>query len=86
GGFLTGSEDVIDYLRYHARPYIFSASIPPPVAAAVLGGLEVMEREPWLRTQLLANVKYAVEKLNKVEFCAAPEAAIIALKLPMAWM
>jgi glycine C-acetyltransferase len=82
GGFITGSADTINYLRFHSRPYIFSASIPPPVTAAVLGGLEVMEQEPWLRTNLLANVKYAVEKLNKIEFCAAPEAAIIALKLP----
>jgi glycine C-acetyltransferase len=82
GGFLTGSSDLINYLRFHARSYIFSASIPPPVTAAVLGGLEVMEKEPWLRIQLLENASYAVEKLERFGFCAKPEAAIIALRLP----
>jgi glycine C-acetyltransferase len=82
GGFLTGSEDLINYLRFHARPYIFSASIPPTVTAAVLAGLEVMETEPWLQTQLLQNVSYAIQKLEPFGFCAKPGAAIIALKLP----
>jgi len=82
GGFLTGSAGLMEYLRYHARSYIFSASIPPPVAATVLAGLEVIEDEPWLRTQLLANVKYAIEKLKPFGFYASPEAAIITLRLP----
>lgn len=82
GGFLTGSADLIEYLRYHARSYIFSASIPPPVAATVLAGLEVMENEPWLRTQLLSNVAYAIQKLKPFGFYATPQAAIITLRLP----
>lgn len=82
GGFLSGTKDMINYLRFHARPYIFSASIPPPVVASVLGGLEVMENEPWLREQLLDNTRYAVQKLEPYGFCARPEAAIIALRLP----
>ncbi|MGZ3974908.1 MAG: aminotransferase class I/II-fold pyridoxal phosphate-dependent enzyme [Flavisolibacter sp.] len=82
GGFLAGSEDLINYLRFHSRPYIFSASIPPVVTAMVLGGLEVMESEPWLRLRLLDNARYAIEKLQPYGFCSKPEAAIIALKLP----
>ena len=82
GGFLSGSKDLINYLRFTSRPYIFSASIPPPVAATVLGGLDVMEKEPWLRLQLLENVSYALKKLEPFSFCAKPQAAIIALKLP----
>lgn len=82
GAFLSGTKDVINYLRFHARPYIFSASIPPTITAAVLGGLEVMEKEPWLRLQLLDNARYAIEKLERFGFCTTPEAAIIALKLP----
>lgn len=83
GGFVTGSKAIIDYLRFYARPYMFSASIPPPVVATVLGGLDVMQNEPLLRLQLLANVNYAVEKLKAFEFWATPQAAIISLKLPM---
>ena len=82
GGFLTGSKDLVSYLRFHARPYIFSASIPPPVLATVLAGLDIMEQEPWLQIQLLENTKYAAEKLKAFEFCATPEAAIIAIKIP----
>ena len=84
GGFVTASADVIEYLRYHARSYIFSASIPPVVAATVLGGLEVLENEPSLQTQLLDNVQYAIRKLSPFGFFAKPEAAIITLKLPEA--
>ncbi len=68
GGFVTASADIIHYLRYHARSYIFSASIPPPVAATVLAGLEVLEKEPWLQQQLISNVKYAKEKLSPFGF------------------
>lgn len=82
GGFLTGDKDVINYLRFNSHPYVFSASIPPTIAAAVLGGLEVIKKEPYLQLQLLENVKYAIEKLKGYEFCAQPEAAIITLKLP----
>jgi glycine C-acetyltransferase len=82
GGFISGSKDLINYLRFTSRPYIFSASVPPPIAASVLGGLDVMENEPWLQKQLLENVAYAKNNLAAFDFCAKPEAAIIALKLP----
>ena len=82
GAFLAGNKDLIHYLRFHSRQYIFSASIPPTVTAAVLGGLDVMEKEPWLRTTLLENAAYATEKLSGFTFCAKPDAAIIALQLP----
>ena len=41
-----------------------------------------MENEPWLRLQLLDNVEYAISKLRRFNFCAEPQAAIIALSLP----
>lgn len=82
GGFITGSKDLISYLRFCARPYIFSASVPPPVVATVLGGLDVMRDEPWLQDRLHDNMRHAIDKLRPFGFCAEPEAAIIALKLP----
>jgi glycine C-acetyltransferase len=42
GGFVTGSRRIINYLRFYARSYMFSASVPPPVIATVLGGLDLM--------------------------------------------
>ena len=46
GGFIAGDEDVIEYIKHHARSLIFSASIPPSNAAAALAALEVMREEP----------------------------------------
>ena len=46
GGFVAGDHDVIDYIRHMARSLIFSASMPPAAAAAVLKALEIMEQEP----------------------------------------
>ncbi|MBN2146789.1 MAG: aminotransferase class I/II-fold pyridoxal phosphate-dependent enzyme [Anaerolineales bacterium] len=46
GGFIAGEEDVIHYIKHHARALIFSASIPPANAAAALAALRVMRKEP----------------------------------------
>ena len=46
GGFIAGDEDVIQYIKHHARALIFSASIPAANAAAALAALQVMREEP----------------------------------------
>ncbi len=46
GGFIAGSEQVIDYIQHNARSLIFSASIPPANCAAALASLQVMRDEP----------------------------------------
>ncbi len=46
GGYIAGDDDVIHYVKHHARSLIFSASIPGPNAAAALAALNVMRREP----------------------------------------
>jgi len=46
GGFIAGDDDVIHYIKHHARSLIFSASIPPANAAAALAALDVMRTEP----------------------------------------
>ncbi len=46
GGFIAGDEDVIHYIKHHARSLIFSASIPPANAATALAALHVMRDEP----------------------------------------
>jgi 8-amino-7-oxononanoate synthase len=46
GGFIAGNEDVIHFIKHHARALIFSASIPPANAAAALAALDVMRNEP----------------------------------------
>jgi 8-amino-7-oxononanoate synthase len=46
GGFIAGDDDIVHYIKHHARALIFSASIPAANAAAALAALEVMRREP----------------------------------------
>lgn len=46
GGFIAGDEAVVHYIKHHARALIFSASIPPPNAAAALAALKIMRDEP----------------------------------------
>lgn len=46
GGFIAGEDDIIHYIKHHARALIFSASIPPANAAAALAALQIMRAEP----------------------------------------
>ena len=82
GGFITGSKELINYLRFMARSYMFSASLPPVTIAAVLAGLDVMENEPWRRIQLKSNISYLARKLYKYGLETTPKAGIIALNIP----
>ena len=82
GGFVSASKPVINYLRFFARSYMFSASLPPVVVAAVLAGLDVIEKEPERRQLLLDNVSYAAGRLRKFGFVTEPKAGIISLRIP----
>jgi glycine C-acetyltransferase len=82
GGFVAAEKAIVEYLRYFARSYMFSASLPPAVIAAVLAGLDVMEREPELRQRLRANVEYAAAGLRELGFIIPCEAGIIPLRVP----
>jgi 8-amino-7-oxononanoate synthase len=68
GGAVAGPEHVIHYLKHHARPLIFSASMPPSAVATVLGCLDVMEREPERRTRLWENADYLRNGLQSLGF------------------
>lgn len=57
GGFVAGANDVIDYIQHNARTMIFSASIPPAAAAAVLAALDIMKKEPDRRERLWQNAQ-----------------------------
>jgi glycine C-acetyltransferase len=58
GGFVGARREVIEYLRQRSRPYLFSNSIPPVVAAASLAVLDLLEHSPQLRTQLFDNTRF----------------------------
>lgn len=61
GGFVAGDAKIIDYIKHHARSLIFSASIPPSNAAAVLACLDIIESEP----ERLVNVRKNGARMKK---------------------
>lgn len=58
GGFVAADEKIIDYMRHTSRPFIFSASIPPSNAAAVLESLRILKAEPERVAKLMDNADY----------------------------
>ena len=72
GGFISSSKPIISYLRYFARSYMFSASLPPVTIAAVLAGLDVIQKEPELRFRLHENVKYVQDRIGQYNMIGKP--------------
>jgi 8-amino-7-oxononanoate synthase len=64
GGFVAGSKDMIDYLRFYAHPYVYSCALPPVIVASILKSLELGRTRPELRTRLWQNAHYFHEQLN----------------------
>ena len=59
GGYLAGDAKIVDYVRHHSRPFIFSASLPPANAAVALAALRYLEAHPELPERLRAISEYA---------------------------
>ncbi|MBL1213808.1 MAG: aminotransferase class I/II-fold pyridoxal phosphate-dependent enzyme [Ignavibacteriae bacterium] len=83
GGFITSSKSIISYLRFFARSYMFSASLPPAIAAAVLAGLDVIKNQPELLTNLNDNIAYTKKALNQIGLNINSKTSIIPLKVPI---
>src|SRR6266496_2012000 len=66
GGFVAGSKETLQYLRFYAHPYVYSCALPPVVIAAILKALEIGMREPELRTKLWENADYFHAQLRNV--------------------
>jgi glycine C-acetyltransferase len=82
GGFTTGKKEIIDILRQRSRPYLFSNSIPPMVAAAGIKMFDMMASTNKLQDKLHANTKYFVEKMKAAGFDIKPtQSAICAVML-----
>ena len=82
GGFTTGRKEIIEMLRQRSRPYLFSNSIPPMVAAAGIEMLEMMTLTNELQDKLHLNTEYFVEKMLKAGFDIKPtQSAICAVML-----
>lgn len=82
GGFTTGRKEIIDMLRQRSRPYLFSNSIPPMVAAAGIQMFKMMIETNALQDKLHANTEYFVAQMKAAGFDIKPtESAICAVML-----
>ncbi|HEV2285654.1 MAG TPA: glycine C-acetyltransferase [Steroidobacteraceae bacterium] len=72
GGFVAARREVIEWLRQRSRPYLFSNSIPPVVAAASLAVLDLLEGGGELREQLMENTRYFRAAMTQAGFDLKP--------------
>lgn len=82
GGFTTGKKEIIELLRQRSRPYLFSNSIPPMVAAAGIKMFEMIDATNDLQDKLHSNTEYFVKRMKDAGFDIKPtESAICAVML-----
>jgi glycine C-acetyltransferase len=68
GGYVCGTKDFIEYLYHRARPFLFSTSHPPAVAATCIAAFDVLEQEPQWMEQLWANARFFKKELGLLGF------------------
>ncbi|MGE3537391.1 MAG: aminotransferase class I/II-fold pyridoxal phosphate-dependent enzyme [Candidatus Tectimicrobiota bacterium] len=68
GGFIATNAEIIEYIKHHSRPLIFSASMAPATVAAVIAALDIIEQEPERREQLWRNATHLRNGLQELGF------------------
>ena len=68
GGYVAGTRTLIDYLCHRARPFLFSTSHPPAVAAACIAAIDVLEQEPQIIDRLWENTRFFKRGLQALGF------------------
>jgi glycine C-acetyltransferase len=68
GGYVCGTRDFIEYLYHRARPFLFSTSHPPSVAATCIAAFDVLEQEPERIEKLWENTRYWKKELGLLGF------------------
>src|SRR5690349_4160982 len=68
GGYVAGSQSLIEFLYHRARPFLFSTSHPPSVAATCIAALDVLEHEPQRIERLWANTRFFKAGLEALGF------------------
>ncbi len=68
GGYVAGSRSLVEFLHHRARPFLFSTSHPPAVAAACIAAIDVLEQEPALIEGLWENTRFFKQGLQSLGF------------------
>jgi glycine C-acetyltransferase len=72
GGYVAGSRNLIEFLYHRARPFLFSTSHPPAVAAACIAALDVLTSEPEIMERLWDNTRFFKAGLQRLGFDTGP--------------
>ncbi|MCC6230999.1 MAG: glycine C-acetyltransferase [Verrucomicrobiales bacterium] len=72
GGYTSGSREIIELLRQRSRPYLFSNTVAPPIAAASVRALELLQESTELRDRLEANTRFFREAMTRAGFDILP--------------
>ncbi len=72
GGYTSGPKQVIDMLRQRSRPYLFSNTVAPPIVAASIRAIDLLNESTALRDKLETNTKFFRERITKVGFDVLP--------------
>ena len=82
GGFTTGRKEIIDMLRQHSRPYLFSNSVAPAIVGAALETFKMLDESNEIHDKLVENVNYFRDKMMAAGFDIKPtQSAICAVML-----
>lgn len=83
GGFAAGPKATMDLLRFGSHGYIFSASLPPPISAALLQAITILEEEPEIQERLHANERALRAGIRAIGLdCMASESPVIPILMP----
>ena len=79
GGYLAGRREIIDYLRYNLPGFVFSVGISPPLAAATLEAIRLLQKDPSIMDRMARNIACFVGEAHKrgMNTCLAGKTAII---------
>ncbi|HEY1764552.1 MAG TPA: aminotransferase class I/II-fold pyridoxal phosphate-dependent enzyme, partial [Opitutaceae bacterium] len=72
GGYASGRKEIIDLLRQRSRPYLFSNTVPPAIAAASIASINLISRSPELRDKLHRNTKHFRDGLGRAGLSIKP--------------
>jgi glycine C-acetyltransferase len=72
GGYTSGKKEIIELLRQRSRPYLFSNSVAPAIAAASLKALDLLEADSSLIDSLRCNANFFRERVEKAGLCTLP--------------
>lgn len=72
GGYTSGRKEIIEWLRQRSRPYLFSNSLAPPITAAAIEALTLIQEDQSLIEQLKANTRFFRAEIEKIGFDVLP--------------